>query len=277
MKYTSVLTKFLANIAMLGLTGGVAFAAATATDTAANYASSWGTSPPNLGSGFDAWANQVINGNNPPYAGTYLDLTSYGNSDGVLSSGYSWGTYANGSPGNGEFILARGFTAGPSGSTSLYNHTFSIGIGSAGVGGTGSSIGLSVGTAFSLSYIGGTSDNFWLSVDGGAATAVPVTYANLNAGLNVALAVSGALNSTSEGYTLTLSPFAGGPAIYTTSGTFDSSAYNTSGFSINDLNTSNDAFVNNPNITAEVVPEPATLALCALSGLAALLVVRRRN
>ncbi len=97
----------------------------------------------------------------------------------------------------------------------------------------------------------------------------------MNGGLLVALTVSGALNSTTEGYSLSLSPFAGGPAFYSTSGTFNSAAYNTSGFSYSDLNTSNDQFVNNPNITAEAVPEPSSLALFSLAGAA--LFIRRRS
>ena len=268
--------KTLAVALVTGLTACGAFAAATATDTAANYSASWSASPPNMGSGFGNWANQALNNNSPPYVGTYLDQTSYGNPDGVLSSGFSWGTYANGGSGNGQFILARPFLAGGSGSASLFNQTFSVGIGSAGIGGTGSSIGLNVGTAFSLSYLGGGADNFLLSVDGGAANPIPVTFANLNGGLLVSLTVNGALNSTSEGYTLAFSPFAGGPAIYTTSGTFDSSAFNTSSFSFSDLNTSNDQFVNNLNITAEV-PEPSSMLVLGLSGLIALVANRRRS
>jgi hypothetical protein len=127
-----------------------------------------------------------------------------------------------------------------------------------------------------LSYAGGGPDNFTLSVDGGGANAIPVTYANLNGGLLIALSVSGPLNSATEGYTLTLSPFAGGPAIYTASGTFDSSIYNTSSFSFSDLNTSNDQFVNNLIISAEV-PEPSSLAMLGLSSAMAFLAIRRRN
>ena len=283
MKNPCVLPKFLVNMAMLSLTGGVAFAAATATDTAANYTGGWSASTtPNLGSGFGAWNVQAVNNNNPPYSGTYLDLATYGNPDGVLSPGGSggaaWGTYANGGDGSGVLVMSRAFTAGPSGSSSLYNQTFSVGIGSGGIGGTGSSIVLNIGTAISLTYLGGGADNFNLIVDGGGASVIPVTFANQNGGLLIALSVSGPLNSATENYTLALSPFAGGSPYYTTSGTFNSAAFNTASFTFYDYNTSNDQFVNNPNISAEgSVPEPSTLALSALSGLAMLIVARKRK
>ena len=198
----------------------------------------------------------------PPYAGTYLDQTSYNNSDGVLSGGYAWGSYANGAPGNGEFILSRLFaTAG--GTANLLNQTFSIGLGSKNL--TSGSIALRVGTAFSLGYTGGGPDNFTLSVDGGVGSVVPVGWSNLNAGILVSLKVTGPLNSTSEGYALAISPFAGGAPLYTTSGTFDSSTYTTSSFSFATINTSGDQFANNPTIAA--IPEPSSLALFGLAAL----------
>jgi len=268
--------KTLAIALAMGLSVSGAFAAATASDTAGNYTTSWSaSSTPNLGSGFGAWS--VPNNNaNPPYAGTYLDLASYGNPDAVNGGVASWGTYANGAP-NAFVDLSRAFNTGGSGSANLYNQTFSFAIGSGGIGGTGSSIGAAVGTAFNLGYAGGGPDNFTLSVDGGAAAAIPVVFANLNTGLEIALAVSGPLNSTTEGYTLTLSPFAGGPAYYSVSGTFDSSAYNTSSFTFSDNNTSNDQLLNDLNITAESVPEPASMVLFGVSGLTALLAIRRRK
>jgi len=263
---------------LLALSGASAFAAATASDTAANYAGTWSTTPANLGTGFGAWSVSDNNSGSGPYAGTYLDQTSYGNSDGVLSGGYAWGTYANGGSGNGYFDMTRSFLAGASGSASLYNQTFSIAMGTSGVGGAGSAVGVDIGTAFSIGYIAGGGDNMSLSVDGGAESAVPVTYAQVNSGLLISLAVSGALNSTSENYTLTLSPFAGGAAYDTITGTFDSLDYNTASFTMFDDNTSNDGFYNNPTITAETpVPEPSTLALMTLSGLATLRVIRRRK
>jgi len=275
MKHNTIPVKLSSIGVALALTGGIAFGAANASDTAANYTAGWSASThPNLGSGFGAWS-ELDNNTAPPYAGTYLDQTSYNNNDGVLSAGYGWGTYANGSPGNGFITLTRPFTTS-GGTASLLNQTFSIGLGSkSGVGGAGSSIVLSVGTAFGLSYAGGGSDNFTLSVDGGAATVVPVTAAQLGGGLLVSLTVTGPANSTAEGYALGISPFAGGAPYYVATGTFDSSAYNTSNFSYTDMNTSGDEFVNNPTVAA--VPEPSTLALFGLSGLATLLVVRRRK
>jgi hypothetical protein len=256
----------LSAIAMvLGLTGGAAYAAANASDTAANYVSTWGTTPPNMGTGFGPWNNQAVNNNSPPYSGTYLDQTSYNNSDGVLSGGYAWGTYANGDPGNGAFILSRPFTAA-GGTANLLNQTFSIGLGSKSL--TSGTIALNIGSAFGLSYVGGGADNFMLSVDGGAGTVVPVTAAQLNAGILVSLSVSGPLNAANEGYQLAISPFAGGLPLYTQSGTFNSSAYDTASFTFADTNTSGDQFVNNPTIVA--VPEPSSLALLGMAAFGAL-------
>ena len=267
--------KTLAIALAVGLSASGAFAAAPAYDTSANYTGGWSISTsPNLGSGFGAWSFlDNDGGGSAPYAGTYLDLASYSNPDTVLTGGSSWGTYANGAA-NAYVDITRAFNTG-GGSASLVNQTFSVAFNSSGIGGTGQSIGLSVGSAFSLGYAGGGPDNMTLSVAGGAASAISVNYAQMAAGLNVALTVTGPVNSTSEAYQLVISPFAGGPALYTSAGTFDSSAYNTSSFTIADNNTANNQYFNNLSISP--VPEPSTLALFGLSGLMTLRLIRRRK
>ncbi len=271
-RHSAALVKTSALALALGLSASGAFAAGTASDTSANYTGGWGAATtPNLGSGFGAWSvTSNDGGGGSPYAGTYLDLVSYGNPNTVLTGGSAWGTYANGAA-NAFFNISRAFNTG-GGSASLLNQTFSVAFNSSGIGGTGQSIGLGVGTAFNLAYAGGGPDNMTLSVAGGAASAISVAYAQLAAGVNIALTVTGPLNSTTEGYSLVISPFAGGSPIYSTSGTFDSSAYNTASFSLADNNTSNNQYFNNPSITS--VPEPSALALLGLTSLA---LVRRRK
>jgi hypothetical protein len=211
----------------------------------------------------------LANASSPPYVGTFLDTGSS-----ITSGGYAWATYANGSPGNGQITLSRAFTAG-GGSASLINQTFSFELSSAGVGPGQGLLSAAVGNAFLFSYDGSGADNFNLSVDGGGPIATTVNFSQLNAGLLVSLAVSGALNS-SESYTFTVSPAAGGGPLYSTSGTFDGATYNTSSFTYVDQNTTGNGFLNNLAITASV-PEPSTIALAGMGGLAMLFAVHRRK
>jgi hypothetical protein len=275
---TKLVLPLASAIVALGLSGSSAFAAATASDSAPNYSSWSDVTSPNLGSGFGAWTI-VDNNANPPYAGTYLDLASYNNAGSVNGGLSAWGIYANGGSGNAFIDITRAFSPGGSGSANLFNQTFSFAIGSGGVGAAGQSIAANIGTAFSLGYAGGGSDNFTLSVDGGAANYLSpaVNQAAFTAGLIVSLQVTGALNSASEGYTLSISPFAGGPALFSTSGTFDSSVYNTSSFTFADNNTANNSYLNDLNITPESVPEPGSLAMLGFAGLTSLLAIRRRK
>lgn len=268
------LLKSSALVAALGWSGVAAFAAATANDTASTYGGAWNATPANLGSGFGAWNITLNNANNPPYVGTYPDTSSA-----VASGGYSWATYANGGDGSGSIAITRPFTSGASGSSSLFNQTFSFSLASAGVGPGQGNLAVGVGTAFSLSYPGTVAgDSLYFSVDGGTPVPINVGFgASLGAGINISLAVSGALNSASENYIFSITPVSGGSPLYSTSGTFDSSAYNTASFSYLDANTTGNGYFNNLNITPEAVPEPTTLALAGLSGLVTLVALRRRK
>jgi len=277
-KYCPHISRFYhpAIVLALALSGHIAFAAATATDTASNYGSSWSTSPPNSGSGFGSWTVIVNNNDGPPYVGTYIaQSSSYGDTIND-AGGNAWATYANSGNGSGSISISRAFTAGPSTSASLYNQTFSYDLSSGGVGPGQGLLSTEIGNAFSLQYVGtGNVDSLTLNTPTSSLN-TGVGYGALNSGLAVSLAVSGALNSPSEDYTLTISPFSGGSPLYQTSGTFDSSSYNTSSFTFLDSDTTGNAYFNELNITAEAVPEPSTFVLIG-AGVAGLWGLRRRT
>jgi hypothetical protein len=270
-----------ASLALLafGFSGASAFAAATASDTAGNYVSSgWNSTPANNGTGFGAWSINVENNDGPPYAGTYL--AGSGNTPIVDASGNAWGTYANSAQGTTlpSVIFTRPFTAGASGSSSLFDQTFSFDMGSGGVGPGQGLLSAGIGSAFLLEYNGlASGDNMFLGVDGATPQSIAVDFSQLSAGLNVSLAVNGAVNSPAENYIFTITPFAGGAAIFTQSGTFDSSTYNTSQFQFTDSNTTGNGYFNTLNLSVETVPEPSSIALFGMSGLGMLFAFRRRK
>jgi len=281
----------LALLALLGLAGGAASAAQTAADNASNYSGGgWGTSAPNLGSGFGPWASFATNNFGPPYAGTYLDNSSTN----VSTSTYSWGTYAN-SPTAAvprvdlvrPFLPAAGGYSDPSTLGTLYNQTFSLAMQTYGVGGAGSTFGFSLDTGqgsgatadpiLTLEYAGGgATDNMTLiDNDGTDNTMVPLNFADINGGLLVSVKVGSNPDGLNP-YTLTVSPAPGNsnfstPYVY--SNFINGPAQQADLF---DQNTDSNGFFNSLAVSPEVaVPEPASLGM--LGGLAALLLNRRRN
>jgi len=274
----------------LAFSAGTASASNAATDTASNYSSGgWGLTPPNNGSGFGPWTVMTFNANNPPYVGTYLDTGSS-----VTSGGYSWGTYANGTGDNGNIHLFRPFTVAaggyndPSGLGTLYNQTFSVSLSSDQVGnGSGGPPGSAFGfqlatgqnfnTASTVLYLvyRGTSltDNLYLwDNNTDTETPVPVTFAELHSGITVSVAVGNNPDGLNP-YTLTISPFSGGGPYDVITGDENGPIQSADLF---DFNTVGNGYFNNLNITSEI-PEPSSLALFGLSGLALLLRLRRRG
>ena len=141
---------FCTVVTVLGLAAGSASAAMMASDNAANYlGGGWGTSAPNLGSGFGPWASFATNNAGPPYAGTYLDNATTQFS----TATFSWVNSAN-SPTAllpavdlvRPFLPAVAGYSDPSTLGTLYNQTFSLAMQTYGVGGAGSAFGFSIDT-----------------------------------------------------------------------------------------------------------------------------------
>jgi hypothetical protein len=239
----------------------------------------WGTSPPNEGTGFGPWNVSVGNNNQPPYAGTYLN--GGGN---VATGGFSFGTYANNAQGSTypSINLYRPFTVNPtgyqdpSGLGTLYNQTFSVALASDGVGDGNSgppdsAFGFSLLTGqgagatpvLTFEYVGTqANDNMVLIDDNGTDnTTVPVTFGDLNAGIDVSVSVGSNPDGLNP-YTIAVSPFAGGPAYFTFSGDTTGPIQEADVF---DSNTTGNGYFNDLAVTPEAVPDAGTLSLLGLS------------
>jgi len=278
-------------IATIALSSQLASAANSASDGAVNYTGGgWGTSPPNDGTGFGPWSVSVVNNNQPPYAGTYLDSSSA-----VTTGGNSFGTYANSAQGTTypSVNFYRPFTVNPSGYQdpsglgTLYNQTFSIALASDGVGDgnsgpPNSAFGFSLMTGqgagatpvLTFEYVGTQANDNMVLIDNNGTdnTTVPVAFGNLHAGLEVSVAVGSNPDGVNP-YTITVSPFAGGPALFTYSGDTTGPIQEADVF---DSNTTGNGYFNDLAVSPEAVPEPATLSLIGL-GVTGLLSFRRRK
>jgi hypothetical protein len=270
--------KYLPAMAVaLGLSGGIAFAQANpAFDTASNYAiPGWSTTPANLGTGFGAWNIVVQNNTAPPYVGTYLD-----NSSGVVSGGSSWGTYANsGGPPYGQENFIRPFTGGALGN----NQAFSISMASDGVGdgnsGPPSSAqgfslettpgGGGIGAAeLTLEYVGTqANDNMVFEDNSGVTnTTVSIGFSGLHTGITATVT-----EGLAGAYTIVVTPFGGGPTLFSFSGTTTGPITQADYFN---ENTTGNGYFNNLSIVN--VPEPSTIGLVVI-GLLGAVGLRRRK
>lgn len=284
---TVSISRLVVIAAAMAMPCGLAHAAASASDTATNYTSGWSTSPPNNGSGFGAWNVAVANNNSPPYVGTYLDSGSA-----ITTGGNSFGTYANGGANNGRIDFMRPFTVNPSGYHdpsglgTLYNQTFSVALASDGVGNgnsgpPNSAFGFSLETGqggsatpvLTFEYLGTQANDNMVLIDndGTDNTTVPVNFSNLHAGLSISVSVGNNPDGLNP-YTITVSPFAGGAALFSFSNETTGPIQQVDVF---DSNTTGNGYFNNLGVTAET-PEPCTAILVGL-GLAGAVAMRRRG
>ncbi len=270
---------------LVGLTAGVVAAgcfaqstsaAMVASDNAANYTGAISTGSTG-GTGFGAWVETTAGSGG--FAGNFNDA----NSQNIATSKKSWGVYANG--GSGERVdLTRPFltSGGLSGGTLRAGQSFKVAMQSGGGIGSTGKLGFSLQSSFPVNqftfeYDGSQSyDNFSIldGSHGGAEYQAPVavTFADLNSGLIVSFSLV-----TATTYDLSVSPAPGnsnftGPLAIVTNGTLSSGSINQA-----DLFYTNTASYNAYFNSLSIVPEPASLGLMAIGGLALLLVGRRKT
>jgi hypothetical protein len=232
-------------------------AATIFTDNAGNYTteSPWNTGS-NGGSGFGAWTITSSNGTEG-FAGAFIgDPTSAGITG---MNATSFGLYANPAT-SGAFVNAeRGFT-NPLGVGDSFSFQWGINWDSNG-GNKG----------FSL-YSGGVSGTELINVNNGSDEVITINGANVGFGYGNATMTWAITRTSSTNLQVDATNRAGGAAYsgnFTVSGNPDSFKFYASGM---DSGNNRQPYFN--DLTLTVVPEPSSLSLLALSGLALL---RRRR
>jgi PEP-CTERM motif len=251
-------------VVVWGMSAGMAFAAAAASDSASNYVSVWGTSAPNNGSGFGNWG---FTGG--PNSGDYSTfLAGVANTPIVDTGGNAWAINVESVPLPGFLSIVRTFTPGPSASSALFNQTITFDLAVSGVpspssGGPAGYFAADVGSLeFGFQEDGPfTPYTFLINSTSNTDYYPLISASQWTAGLVVSISVSGALASPTESYTLMVSPFSGGGPIYSNSGTFDSSRFVPSEVNFVATGFDGDGYFNSINISPEPVPEPSGVAL----------------
>ncbi|NNM88425.1 MAG: PEP-CTERM sorting domain-containing protein [Phycisphaerae bacterium] len=270
----SILVGLTAAVVAAGCFAQSTNAAMIASDNAGNYTGSISTGSTG-GTGFEAWV-EGTSGNGS--AGNYNDTSSKN----IATGTKSWGTYANSYTGTGpvpRVDMTRPFetSLGGAGGKLDPGQTFSVAMQSDGVGGSGA-LGFSLQSSspinqFTFEYDGSKSDNMYI-IDGshsGAeyASPVPLGFGNyIGHGMTVNFTLV-----TSTTYDLSVTPVGGSAVSVITNGTLPGGQINQA--DLFDSNTSNNGYFNSLSISA--VPEPTSLGLMAIGGLALLLVGRRKT
>ncbi len=257
MKSKSLTSFALASTLALASVGSLS-AATIFTDNAGNYGGVWNTGS-NGGSGFGAWTI-TSSGGTEGFAGAFIgDPTSAGITG---MDATSFGLYAN-PLASGAYVNAeRGF-ANPLGVGDSFSFQWGINWDS----GTGGNKGFSI-------YSGGTSGAELINLNNAGSSAITINGTDVGFGYGVA-AMTWTITRTSETNLQVEANNRAGGADYsgniTISGTAapDSFKFYASGMDSGD---NRQPYFN--NLTLTVVPEPSSLSLLALSGLALL---RRRR
>jgi hypothetical protein len=283
----SILVGLTAAVVAAGCFAQSTSAAMVASDNASSYTGAVGTTGnTNGGTGFGPWQVTITNSNNPPYVDTYLDTSSKP----ISTNKNSWGVYAN-TPQAGppavipSVDLTRPFltAGGLSGGKLDAGQTLSIAMESDGAGGnspeTGASIGFSLQSSapidqFTFEYDATAGYDNMSIIDGsnsGKEYESPVSL-GFSSYIGKGMTVDFTLVTAST-YDLSVTPVGGTTVSVITNGTLPGGQLNQ--IELFDQNTSGNGYFNSLSISA--VPEPASLGLMAIGGLALLLVGRRKT
>lgn len=246
-----------------------------ALDNAGNY-TSWPQTA-NSGSGFSSWTynNTTPNGG---FSGQFL-----GASPGINSgSGNAFGFYAN-SAASAESQASLSFTQG----SLTANQTFSIQMQNGNITDNGGQVGFNLrdgsGNNIAQFYFnGGASDyylNIWTSIASGTQIDTGVGYSSGPLTMNFTQEAGDAWSfSLYTGNTLaaTLSSTSTGDSEWNNA-ISQVDMFSLNGGASRTLGDNGNLYFNNLQVTTSNVPEPATMALAALSGLASLAILRRRQ